>query len=1146
MHKETNLTTTRRGSSRRCSRDYTHAIFTWLCTTLFGVLLFAPAALAQTANLLVQPVRITVPVSTTTSNGAPFTATLTGVVDPVLLSATSLPTGATASFDTNNFTTTATGVMTINAANIAEGTHAYAVEASGGATQALNLTIQSAHIWTGATFTNGGTADFTDAGNWLNGNVAGTTSDVVLNDSSAQASGSTVTNVLISASTEIGSLRSAITSGGTRQHNIQINDGVTLAITGDNGLSVIRDRSDTTQEWRLAFTGQGGTLLVSNQNATILTINQANQNGRLLLDGLGLFVADVYRVGLSDQRNYPNWTSLRSNGYSGNALPQQGPGGHNYLARTNIIKAAFAGDPNNWNDPTFREYAMVVCRNETGGSTQRNPFRLGISNLFLLNSFCYAGSASPGLDGNGAMVFHPSFTASNAIAIFRGPAGMNDRMAMLALSDGAGEGSSSSAAKAVMNFSAGTVDILVDRMYLSRDRTNSSGSPPSSSPSSTFTMGAGIVDANHVILGYQGQGNNQGTGSAFCQGTVNVQSGGTFRVNGTLELGYTTADAGHTTDAESSFGRVDISGASTVMASNITVGGVTKLSGGRTGTENRITVAGGSTLIISNGIAAADKAINLLSMTDSTLIMHVDGAVTDPYVYVTNLTTSGAGNTLKLATVTGLTSDPQTVKLISYVSAAPNFSLELPPGLFGFVENDTLNKTINAVITTHPPTDLVWNGNLSGVWDTSVANWQGGLVFFNGDAARFDDTASGTRSVTISGAVAAGSGGVTVSNAGPAYSFTGGTIAGTSTMIKDGTGSLSVDCTSQLPIIINAGAVTVTASGSMGLATVASGASLSSAGNVNGFASSGTAVNTGTITANGANISAGTFVNSAQVNGAIVVATNAAATNTAPGSVATVGTSTIEAGGVLVNNGGITNTTARMTVRGLLTGNGLVRDVDFFNPATPNNGVDGRLQIASGATFAPGNSIGIFSIEARFDLDQNANLVIEVNKDAGIHDIVACDYWGAIRGNIVMTNIGVTPFAAGDSFLIVSNNFGSLNDQNVNPNRDFKFVPASPGLGLVWDGVDLFTNGIARVKAIPSAPTSVTTTVNSNQMTLEWPASYTGWELQQQIAALTNGISMFATNWTTIATSTTTNQITITVNPNNGAAFYRLAHPTFY
>lgn len=1144
MCNQANLATQRTRSCECSSQCHHRAGFHRLAIALIGVLACASAAFAQTAALVVQPVRITVPVNTTTSNGAPFTATVAGVLNPVVLSAVSLPTGATASFDTNNLTTNAVGVMTIDAVNLAEGLHSYAVEASGGAVQSLGLSLQSAHIWTGATFTNGGTASFADPGNWLNSNVPGATADVVLKDSSGQDSGILTTNILIASDTEIGSLRSAVTAGATRRHNIQINDGVTLRITGAGGLSVLRDRSDTTQEWQLAFTGQNGTLMVANPAASILTFNQANQNGRLLMDGLGLFVADIYRFAVSDYRSYPNYDSMKTNGYTGNALPQQGPPGHNYLARTNIIKSSFPGDANDWNDPAFREYSMVICRNEANGSTQRQPFRLGISNLFLMNSICLAGSASAGMDGNGAVVFNPAFTASNCVAIFRGPGGMNDRMAMFALADGAGPGASSGASKSTPNFSGGTVDMLLDRLYLSRERTNSSGSPPSSSPSATLTMGNGIIDVNHVILGYQGQGDNQGPGAAFCQGTLTILSNGTVRVNQTLELGYTTAAAAHTTQAEQGFGQVNVSGNGLLLASNITVGGVTKLSA-----NNRITLATGGTVIVTNQIAASAQKLAQLSMSNSRLVLHVNGTLTDPYVYVTNLITSGSSNVLQIAAVTGLTADPQTIKLIAYDSAAPNFTLQLPAGLYGYLENDTVNKTINAVITTVAPKAVVWNGNLDGNWNSTTANWQGGLVFFNGDSATFDDSATGTRNINVPASVSLGAGGVLVSNAGPTYSFTGaGLIAGTSTMIKAGAGGLSMDTASQLPLTINGGAVAITSFGSVGLTTVDASATLANAGNVNGLRSSGTAVNTGTITANGVTVSAGTFANSGTVNGALNASAGATATNTLTGQIITVGTSTIASNAVLANLGGITNTTGRITINGLLTGNGSIRDIDYFSPANPGGGVDGRLQIASGATFAPGNSIGSFLVEGRFDLDQNANLVIEVNKDTGTHDQVICDYWGAIRGNIVMTNLGTIPFAAGDSFHVVSNSFSTLNDKNVNPNRDFKFVPPSPGLGLLWDGTDLFTNGIARIKTIPSAPTSLTTALvaNTNQMTLSWPAGYIGWELQQQIRQLTNGISVLASDWSKVANSDTNNQVTVTINTNNQAVFYRLAHPTFY
>lgn len=1117
--------------------------------TLLGLALSAnQIANAQTATLLVQPVIVTVPVGSTSSNGAPFTATLAGVVNPVVLSVNGLPVGTETNLSANGFVATTSGVLSIYSTNIPSGASPFTVTADGGATNTVALTFQSAHIWTGATFTNGGSADFSLPGNWLNGSVPTAASDVVLYDSSGQGSGVLTTNILVSGNTEIASLRSAVTGGGTRRHNIQINNGVKLEVTGTNGLSVLRDRSDTTQEFQLAFTGQEGTLKVVNPNAKIITVNQANQNGRLLLDGLGLFVADVNRIGLADQRSFPNWFSLSTNGYTANALPQQGPGGHNYLARTNVIMCNLPADPNDWNHPAIREYSMVVGRNETGGSTQRNPFRLGISNVFMMNSFCYSAGASPGLDGNGAMLFNPSFTASNPIAIFRGAGGMNDRMAMFAMSDGAAVGASSSAAKSVVNFTSGTVDMLVDRLYMSRNRTNSSGSTPSASPSAALTMNAGIIDANHVILGYQDQGNNQNaTGANFCQATLTV-NGGTFRVNGTMELGHTTADAGHTTDAEQSYGRFTVSGTgATLMASNITVGGVTKLSGSRNSSVyNTVTVASGGKLIVTNGLGAVDKTITTLAVNTGTLTLHVDGNRATPYIYTTNLTTTGA-NVIELATVTGLVSDPQTVKLISYETFGGSFSLVLPSGLYGYLENDTVNKTINAVLTTVAPKLVTWNGNLSGNWDNSTANWQGSQLFVPGDFARFDDSASGTRSVTVVGSQSLGSGGVTVSNAGPAYSFTGGTIAGTSAMTKSGAGLLTIDCNSQLPVSLQAGSVEVTANGAIGSTALSAGTSLNSTGSVNGVTSAGTFNNYGNIPANGAVITGGTFTNHSTVTGAFGVSGNGTvAVNN--GTITTAGTTTIAATNVLINNGLIVNASARTTINGLLQGNGTFRDNDGYN-----TGVDGRLQIAGGATCSPGNgpgSIGLLIVEGRFDTDQNANLLIEVAMDGSStnHDIVAPDYWGAIRCNIVMTNIGLFPFAAGQSFQIVSNHLGGLNNLNINPNRDFKFVPPSPGLGLLWDGTDVFTNGIARIKAIPSTPTSLTTAMvaNTNQMTLSWPAGYIGWELQQQMRQLTNGISVLASDWTKVANSDTNNQVTVTINTNNQAVFYRLAHPTYY
>jgi hypothetical protein len=159
------------------------------------------------------------------------------------------------------------------------------------------------------------------------------------------------------------------------------------------------------------------------------------------------------------------------------------------------------------------------------------------------------------------------------------------------------------------------------------------------------------------------------------------------------------------------------------------------------------------------------------------------------------------------------------------------------------------------------------------------------------------------------------------------------------------------------------------------------------------------------------------------------------------------------------------------------------------------------------------------------------------------NDVVGVDDFGNIRGIIVMTNIGAVPFAVGQSFLVVSNNFGYANEP-LNPNIDVTFEPASPGLGMVWDGSDLATNGIVRIAAIISTPTNLTSVVSSNQMTLSWPESHLGWVLQQQQYEYLTDVNLDATNWTAVANSQFTNQVTVTIT-NNAAGFYRLAHPSY-
>jgi polygalacturonase len=71
-------------------------------------------------------------------------------------------------------------------------------------------------------------------------------------------------------------------------------------------------------------------------------------------------------------------------------------------------------------------------------------------------------------------------------------------------------------------------------------------------------------------------------------------------------------------------------------------------------------------------------------------------------------------------------------------------------------------------------------------------------------------------------------------------------------------------------------------------------------------------------------------------------------------------------------------------------------------------------------------------------------------------------------------------------------------------------------------------------------PTNITAQMVGGQWQLSWPADHLGWRLQVQTNDLNSGLG---TNWATVANSTNVDQVTIAVNPNNGAVFYRLIYP---
>jgi hypothetical protein len=71
-------------------------------------------------------------------------------------------------------------------------------------------------------------------------------------------------------------------------------------------------------------------------------------------------------------------------------------------------------------------------------------------------------------------------------------------------------------------------------------------------------------------------------------------------------------------------------------------------------------------------------------------------------------------------------------------------------------------------------------------------------------------------------------------------------------------------------------------------------------------------------------------------------------------------------------------------------------------------------------------------------------------------------------------------------------------------------------------------------------PTNLTAVLSGSSFVVSWPADHLGWRLQVQTNSLPAGLS---TNWVTVPGSDLVTSTNLTVNPGNGAVFYRMIYP---
>ena len=324
---------------------------------------------------------------------------------------------------------------------------------------------------------------------------------------------------------------------------------------------------------------------------------------------------------------------------------------------------------------------------------------------------------------------------------------------------------------------------------------------------------------------------------------------------------------------------------------------------------------------------------------------------------------------------------------------------------------------------------------------------------------------------------------MTISNSVNEYVFSGGTIAGTALVVKQGTAPVDFEATEQGPIDVLSGSLV--GGGSIGTTTVAQNVllNLNNNGQINGgLTSTGMVVFAGT-EVGPISIQGGSLDNSGTMSttsGQVVsMGVGAVITNESSGTI-NVGTLPVNSsllfdvphGSTLANFGTIDLWQPKMSVEGLLFGTGTISYPNGGGLDSIANTSDPRLVIGPLGVISPGptpaGSIGDMNLYCRFDFNNDpeggqgvagvGTVRVDVDfSNPQTNDIINCDRWNNDTGYVLMTNInpGAGSFALGQVFQVLANSSGA--SYNYQDTLGFcpTILPYVPGPGLQW-GVSNF------------------------------------------------------------------------------------------
>ena len=208
-----------------------------------------------------------------------------------------------------------------------------------------------------------------------------------------------------------------------------------------------------------------------------------------------------------------------------------------------------------------------------------------------------------------------------------------------------------------------------------------------------------------------------------------------------------------------------------------------------------------------------------------------------------------------------------------------------------------------------------------------------------------------------------------------------------------------------------------------------------------------------------------------------------AGTNIFSGANTYRGTTTIR-GGLFLVNGSLGTNAVTVATGGILGGSGTI---------------GGALANQSGGTLAPGGGLTTLTVNNKVTLQSGGTTLMEISKTPLTNDQLRVT--GALNcgGTLTVTNIGATPFGAGDTFQIFSaasysGAFGSIT------------LPALTG-NLIWTNRLTVDGTLAVVNPVSTVPTNLVWSMSGTNLNLLWPSDHTGWRLLVQTNNLAGGIS---------------------------------------